>query len=126
MRQFLPLMLLALLAPTAHAQPNPNFVVFFQEWSAGFDDAAQHVIADAADWAKTHPRSRVQVTGFADTTGSRKANQLLTELRAQVVLDQLAADGVDPKRMTPLGKGSVKPVFSTQESRRVQISFPTR
>ena len=121
------LLLLGLIAeaalPPAMAQPVSNFVVFFQEWSAGLDDSAQAVIGRAAEWAKAHPAMQVDVIGFADPTGSRKANLLLSELRAQVVVDQLAGDGIRESRIHPIGHGSVKPALSSQESRRVQVSF---
>jgi len=123
MRRLAPLLLFCLFAGSAYAQTTPNYVIFFQEWSAALDDSAQGVITQAANWAKAHPGSRVVVTGFADTTGSQKANLLLSELRAQMVVDQLTADGVTEQRMRPVGRGSVKSAFNMQESRRVQVSF---
>ncbi len=58
---------------------------------------AQAVIAHAADWVKSHPGNVAHVNGFADPTGSKRANELLSDLRAQMVVDQLQTDGVDPK-----------------------------
>lgn len=124
MRRLLPLLILGLLAGTAHAQSAPNYVVFFQEWSAALDHAAQGVIKRAAGWAKSHPQTPIQITGAADTTGSQRANALLSQLRAQMVVDQLVADGVDEQRITQSGVGSVPSAMSTQQARRVQISFP--
>ncbi len=123
MRRFAAVVLLSLLAGSAQAQPAPSYVVFFQEWSAALDNPALGVIGQAADFAKAHPAMRVQVTGFADATGSQKANILLSELRAQVVVDQLTSDGVGPQRISDVGAGSVQSVFTKQESRRVQVSF---
>lgn len=120
------LLLLSLLAGTAHAQQSPTYVVFFQEWSAALDNSAQAVIANAATWAKAHPDTVVRVVGSADPTGSRAANILLSELRAQVVADQLGADGVDAQRIAQTGQGSVQFALTAQESRRVTISFGAR
>jgi outer membrane protein OmpA-like peptidoglycan-associated protein len=103
--------------------PPQKFVVFFQEWSAALDDSAQSVITQAAEWVKAHPRNVVHVNGFADPTGSRQANTLLSDLRAQVVVDQLQSDGVDPKRIRQRGHGSVQFALTSQESRRVEISI---
>jgi outer membrane protein OmpA-like peptidoglycan-associated protein len=108
------------------ADPPQKFVVFFQEWSAVIDDSAQAVISQAAEWVKSHPGNVAHVSGFADTTGSRQANILLSELRAQVVVDQLQTDGVDPKRVQQQGHGSVQFALSSQESRRVEISIGRR
>ena len=120
------LLLLSLVAGSARAQPVPDFVVFFQEWSAGLDVSAQAVISHAADWAKAHPDSSVEVAGFADPTGSKKADVLLLELRAQVVVDQLAGDGVNEERIRQGGQGSVQFALTSRESRRVQVSFRPR
>jgi outer membrane protein OmpA-like peptidoglycan-associated protein len=121
------LLLLLLCAATSSTRaadvPAQKFVVFFQEWSAALDDSAQSVITRAADWVKSHPGNVAHVNGFADTTGSKEANILLSELRAQVVVDQLQTDGVDPARVKQRGHGSVQFALTSQESRRVEISI---
>jgi peptidoglycan-binding protein ArfA len=103
-----------------------RFVVYFQEWSAAIDDSAQDVITRAAEAIKAHPRSPAAVTGFADPTGSKEANKLLSELRAQRVIDQLQTDGVPPARLARHGRGSVKFALTSQESRRVEVEVGTR
>jgi outer membrane protein OmpA-like peptidoglycan-associated protein len=124
-RLALSLLLLCLTAGhSSGADSRRNFIVFFQEWSAAFDDSALRVIAEAARWAKSHPDARIDVTGAADLTGSKQANTLLSNLRAQVVADQLAADGADSHRIKRMGLGSVDYALSAQESRRVVISVP--
>jgi outer membrane protein OmpA-like peptidoglycan-associated protein len=100
----------------------PKFVVFFQEWSAALDPAALAVISHASDYAKANSISVVYVDGFADPAGSRKANLLLTDLRAQVVIDRLQADGVPGARIRGRGHGPVRFALTSQESRRVEIS----
>ena len=121
------LLLLLLCAATGSTRaadlPAQKFVVFFQEWSAAIDDNAQAVISNAAAWVKSHPGNVAHVNGFADPTGSREANILLSELRAQVVVDQLKTDGVDQSRVRQRGHGSVQFALTSQESRRVEISI---
>jgi outer membrane protein OmpA-like peptidoglycan-associated protein len=121
------LLLLLLCAATGSTRaadlPAQKFVVFFQEWSAAIDDNAQAVIGNAAAWVKSHPGNVAHVNGFADPTGSREANILLSELRAQVVVDQLKTDGVDQSRVRQRGHGSVQFALTSQESRRVEISI---
>jgi outer membrane protein OmpA-like peptidoglycan-associated protein len=106
--------------------PSQKFVVFFQEWSAVLDHSAQTVIGQAAEWVKSHPGNVAHVNGFADPTGSKKANALLSDLRAQMVVDQLQTDGVDSNRIRQRGHGSVQFALSSQESRRVEISISRR
>jgi outer membrane protein OmpA-like peptidoglycan-associated protein len=121
-------LLLCVAMPGARAADAPaqKFVVFFQEWSAALDDAAQSVITQAAGYVKAHPDNVVHVGGFADPTGSKKANVLMSELRAQVVVDQLQGDGVDQVRIRQRGHGSVQFALTSQESRRVEISISRR
>jgi outer membrane protein OmpA-like peptidoglycan-associated protein len=107
-------------ASQAEATP-PRAVVFFQEWSAQLDNAAKGTIATAAEWVNQHEPARVRVVGYADPTGSVEANRLLTQLRAQVVIDALLGDGVPAARIQRKGAGSVDFADSSQESRRVEI-----
>lgn len=103
--------------------PPQKFVVFFESWSAAIDDSAQAVISKATDWVKTHPGDVAHINGFASTVGGREANILLADLRAQVVVDQMQADGVDPNRIRQRGHGPVQYALTPQESRRVEISI---
>lgn len=120
---------LAGIAPSDAQAQGPNgrkFVVFFEEWSAAVDDSARGIIIDAAQLALSVPNIAVQVTGFADPGGSRRANQLLSELRAQVVVDMLREHGVGQTRMHLSGRGAVPFALSSQEARRVEIFVPVR
>jgi outer membrane protein OmpA-like peptidoglycan-associated protein len=126
MRRLALLFLLLCAATTSTCAADPpaqKFVVFFQDWSAALDNNAQAVISNAAAWVKAHPRNIAHVNGFADTTGSKEANILLSDLRAQVVVDQLQTDGIDPSQIQQTGHGSVQFALSSQESRRVEISI---
>lgn len=113
--------LLALTACGAMDTPGQRYVVFFPEWSAQLDPAASGSIAGAAARAKRHPGQPVIVTGFADLTGSVQANQDISGLRAQVVVDALVADGVPAGDIQKQAAGSVDYALNSQESRRVEI-----
>ncbi len=120
------LLLLTGMVSTGWAdQPPRKYVIFFQEWSADMDNSAEEIIAQLAKMAKSEPGT-LEVIGFADPTGSKKANVLVSELRAQRVVDLLMDSGVAPGRLKLLGKGSVKFAISSQEARRVEISFHKR
>jgi outer membrane protein OmpA-like peptidoglycan-associated protein len=120
-------LLLLLLCATGSVRaadlPAQKFVVFFQEWSAAIDDPALSVVSQAAEWVKSHPGNIAHVHGFASTVGGRQANVLLADLRAQMVTDQLQADGVNPKRIVQRGHGPVEFALTAQEARRVEISI---
>jgi outer membrane protein OmpA-like peptidoglycan-associated protein len=128
MRRLASLLLLCLTITGAHAAgPAPqSFVVYFSEWSAALDDSANGIVGHAADFAKEHPHATIAVNGFASTVGSRKANDLLADLRAQVVVDQLLADSVPASRIHQRGHGPKQYALTPQESRRVEISVSDR
>jgi outer membrane protein OmpA-like peptidoglycan-associated protein len=117
------LMACFILQARAENTPARRFVVFFQQWSAALSAHALRVIDQASDFAKAHPGEIVQVHAFADPTGSHTASTLLSELRAQVVMDQLQTDGVPDTRLIGRGHGPVQFALTPQESRRVEISI---
>jgi len=123
---FLFLLCFALASADAAEPPTQKLVVFFERWSAKLDDSGLAIISQAGDYAKAHPDVLVHVEGFADPEGSRKANILLTDLRTQVVMDQLQSDGVPVPRIRGRGHGSAHFALSSQESRRVEISLGSR
>ena len=88
MRKPLGLAFAALLAPTVTIAAPATTVVFFSEWSARIDEAARRAIDAAAERAKQDGAKELTVTGYADTTGSKEANALLSATRAQVVTDR--------------------------------------
>jgi outer membrane protein OmpA-like peptidoglycan-associated protein len=110
------------MTPATATPPGRKYVVFFQEWSAGLDAPALQTIAAAAAAAAKDTGASVTVTGYADPLGSVQANIFLTETRAQVVIDQLTADGVAPGRIRRVAAGKVPYQLTSQESRRVVIS----
>jgi OmpA-OmpF porin, OOP family len=69
----------------------------------------------------------IQVTGFTDNTGAADYNQKLSEARASTVKDFLVKNGIDPSKITIVGKGASDPVAdnSTKEgrakNRRVEV-----
>jgi len=79
------------------------------------------VVAAAANYARQNPAMRVEVFGFASTTGSRQSNLYLSLLRAQLVSDRIAEAGIAPARIARVGEGSVNVVGTNEEARRVEI-----
>jgi outer membrane protein OmpA-like peptidoglycan-associated protein len=116
-------------APVAAAKAGTKvFPVFFQPWSAAISKAASQTIAAAARAALAEPATPVIVIGAADTVGSALANKYMSEARAQVVSDALAADGVAASRIEVRALGSTSapgaaPGSYAQFSRRALIQI---
>ena len=54
------------------------------------------------------------VYGYTDRIGSDQANQSLSERRAKSVADFLIGKGMQPAKITAVGKGEADPVTGTQ------------
>lgn len=70
-----------------------RFEVYFAENEARLTDAARQAIGLTATQLQGCAIRKVQVLGLADATGVTSANQGLSERRAAVVADALAASG---------------------------------
>jgi OmpA-OmpF porin, OOP family len=67
-----------------------------------------------------YPTMKVQVEGHCDNTGTDAYNQMLSEKRAQAVVDYLVNSvGIDASRLKAVGYGESKPAYSnaTKEGR---------
>lgn len=59
---------------------------------------------------RSQPQVRIEVGGHTDSTGDKKANQLLSENRARSVVDYLVSKGIPASRLSAKGYGDTKPV----------------
>jgi outer membrane protein OmpA-like peptidoglycan-associated protein len=127
MRRSLPFAILLLTAVAgpgaARADEATRFVVYFESWSAAIEPDAQKLIGAAVAAAKQNATAPVAITGYASTIGSGAANMLLSQLRAQVVDDQLVAGGIDARRITQTATGRTSFEVEPVESRRVVIEI---
>lgn len=69
----------------------------------------------------------IQITGYTDNTGTADYNQKLSEQRASTVKDFLVKNGIDPSKITIVGRGMNDPIAdnATKEgrakNRRVEV-----
>ncbi len=95
-------------APVAVAPAPSNskqFVVYFRFDRSNLTKDAEAVVKAAADYTKTGPVSKVLVTGYTDTSGSKAYNMKLSERRAKATAKGLAANGVDKSKLSLDWKG---------------------
>ena len=60
------------------------------------------------------PNATILIEGHTDADGEEQANLDLSSARAQAVLDQLVARGVEASRLTAQGFGEAEPVASNE------------
>lgn len=84
-------------------------------------------IQEVATVLKNNPTLKLAVQGYTDKVGSEAHNQKLSENRAQAVVDELVALGIDASRLTAKGFGSQNPIADNTtpegraKNRRVEL-----
>ena len=102
----------------------PTMFVFdrllFDTGQPTLQPASREQLGCVAEILKVYPRVRVGIDGYTDNTGDPAANVQLSQQRADSVMGQLVALGVDPARMTAKGYGQENPVAdnSTEDGRQ--------
>lgn len=98
----------------------PGYSVFFAEWSARIDSAAEAVIASAAAWAAENPQSELALTEFLDPDGPAEIADL-SRLRAQLIEAALVRRGIAAARIGRDRRGVGDVAGMAQESQRIDI-----
>ena len=69
----------------------------------------------------------VEISGHTDSTGDDQANQLLSEARANSVVNYLTANRIQASRVQTIGRGSSQPADTNetaegrQNNRRIEM-----
>jgi peptidoglycan-associated lipoprotein len=91
------------------AQAGADHVLFSYD-SYELDEMARTILGKQAEWLARYPQVRVTVEGHSDERGTREYNLALGDRRASAAKNFLAAQGVDPSRMTTISYGKERPV----------------
>jgi outer membrane protein OmpA-like peptidoglycan-associated protein len=109
--------------PMAEASPPPlaqtapkQFLVFFGFNKSNLTVEAQAVVADAATAAKQFGSARIIVVGHADTSGSARYNQRLSERRSEVVRLALVKQGIGAGNIEASGHGEAELLVQTGDN----------
>lgn len=124
-------------APAPAPQPAPpppppadivrTYIVFFDWDSAAILPAARDTITQAVENAKKGGVSRLVLTGHADTSGTNRYNQALSERRARNVQAEMQSQGLNSVSYSVQAKGETEPLVPTADgvrepqNRRVEI-----
>lgn len=82
--------------------------------------AAKIKLRQFAQDVKTYSYEKIIVTGHADRTGNKDANQRLSERRANTVYNFLISEGMPSANMTSIGAGSSQPVTQPEDCAKLQ------
>ena len=106
--------------------------VAFRFDSAELTDLGKGQVYLAAQRLKEKPELTVLVEGHTDSVGTDDYNQKLGLRRAQSVMNELAAQGIDPNRMSAASLGENKPMINQENewahavNRRVEFQVNAR
>lgn len=88
-----------------------DFPIQFKVGSAAVSPASEATLSQIARLLALSPDRCVLVEGHTDASGSADRNMALSLERANSVVDYIAEkNGIDRKRLVPLGKGSSDPI----------------
>ena len=79
---------------------------------------------------ENNPGLNIEIQGYTDSTGAENYNLMLSQKRADSVMDFLVNRGIDPGRLSAKGYGSANPVASNDtaegraKNRRVEFRAP--
>jgi OmpA-OmpF porin, OOP family len=84
----------------------------FESGRAGIDADSSGLLDRLTETALRCPTATIEIAGHTDTDGEDAFNQMLSEKRAQAVMDYLVRAGLPANRFTATGYGSTQPVAS--------------
>lgn len=95
--------------------------LFFELNSAVIQNTSEPALEELAQFMTKNPKVKIQIVGYTDNKGASQYNQRLSQNRANSVRDVLILKGIDPSRITCLGKGSNDPIATndTEEGRAI-------
>jgi outer membrane protein OmpA-like peptidoglycan-associated protein len=103
------------------------FTVLFDFNEADLSPDARTVLADVVLTAKKAGYETIDIGGYTDLVGSDAYNQVLSEQRANAVINFLVESGVEAGKIVGQGYGKADPVVAVQapeiRNRRVEIKL---
>ena len=84
--------------------------ILFDFDSAVVKPASFPIIDEIVDAMMSRPQLKLEIQGHTDNVGKIDYNQVLSEKRAQAVLDAIVARGIEPRRLRSRGFGMSQPI----------------
>jgi len=115
-------------APEPAPMPAPGpYTVLFDLDKAELTSDARVMLADVVKAAQKSDFGMINVAGYTDLTGSDAYNEVLSEARANSVIDFLVESGIAKEKIVGAGYGKADPVVAVetpeQRNRRVEIKL---
>ena len=101
--------------------------VLFETGETDLRSEAMESLVEVVDLLQSEPDKQIRIEGHTDSTGNEEANLLISQQRADAVLEALVSLGVDADRVTSVGMGQDFPIASNDtedgraQNRRVDV-----
>lgn len=95
-----------------------SYLVFFDFDSALLTNEAARIVDTAAGNAQRANKTRIEVTGHADRSGAARYNMVLSQRRAEAVMQRLVAQGIPMNQIAVFAQGESQPLIPTADSMR--------
>ncbi len=109
-------------AAEAMTTPPPPAKLYFDTGKTALPSDTEASLAPIIEWLNTNPDSKAVLSGFHDSRGNQKANEVLAYNRAKAAQAALIAGGIDVIRIEFVKPESVDGGDSN-EARRVEVSI---
>ncbi|MBS1949436.1 MAG: Outer membrane protein A precursor [Cytophagales bacterium] len=95
--------------------------IFFEFDKYAINPKSLTELGEVVKFLTENPSIKVEISGHTDDVGNENYNQVLSQKRAQSVVDYLISKGIESKRLTRAGIGSKKPIRpnDTEENRQL-------
>ena len=91
----------------------PNIYYDFGKWT--LKEESKKELDKLVDLLKANPNIVIELSSHTDMVGDEVSNQILSQKRAQSVVDYLISKGIDPKRLIAKGYGESQPKTITEK-----------
>ena len=114
-------------APTTLGCGSTVYGINFDYDSAVIRDSSSQVIEQLFKGLNQEDSLSIVIEGHTSSEGSNSYNQLLSERRAQALVDRLVSKGIEKKRISARGLGEVHPIADNRDeagraiNRRVKV-----
>ncbi|MBR1810017.1 MAG: OmpA family protein [Paludibacteraceae bacterium] len=98
------------LSPISRPVTMDNIFYEFAKWT--LTPASEEGLNQLIKLLNDNPNITIELSAHTDRVGNAEANKILSEKRAQSVVDYLIQHGIDRERLTPVGYGKEKPVVA--------------
>jgi outer membrane protein OmpA-like peptidoglycan-associated protein len=86
--------------------PDDNLIIYFKPDSNDLTAKAYENLDRVVKFMAKDSKTRINIIGFSDSTGSSSYDVMLSESRASTVKNYLIAKGIDSRKISTLGLGS--------------------